>query len=127
MSVIVYHGTGKYNLEKLVADGPRLSPQAHLQYREAFSTTTAFKIASLFAIRRSPPAALTDEREVGVVMEYEITAKEGRGWKHAKCSGVLQDEKEIAVFNPGILEIRAVWRVQDGEWTRERIAQKAKR
>ncbi len=119
--MIVYHGTGKYSLNGLLKDGPKLWPRLYLGGRKAFSTTLDFGIATLFAIRRSPPLALTDEREVGVVIEYEVTSKEGRGWKHVKEPGILQDEKEVAIFSRGIVTAIAVWKMKEGDWRRQAV------
>lgn len=119
--MIVYHGTGRYNLESLLSSRPRVSPQMHLAGRKAFSTTTDFEIAALFALRRSPPSVLSgDDREMGVVIEYEFSSLLGKGrkWVPAVCHGVLQDEKEIAIFKPEILEFRAVWFSEKDEWIR---------
>lgn len=119
--MIVYHGTGQYNLDSLLASSPRRKPRQYLGGRRAFSTSTAFQISSLFALRQSPPALLQgDESGAGVVLEYAIdkSAREGRDWCHAKCSGVLQDEKEIAILNVVILRARAVWRLENGDWER---------
>lgn len=121
--MIVYHGTGRYNLESLLSSGPRVAPRFYLDGRKAFSTTTSFKIAALFALRRSPPSVLTgDDREMGVVLEYEFCSLLGkdRKWASAQDRGVLQDEKEIAIFRPEILEFRAVWFSENGEWTRRK-------
>ena len=123
--MIVYHGTARWNLEKLLSSLPRVSPQSHLNLKKAFCTTTDFKIAALFALRRSPPSVLTgDESELGVVIEYEValTSREGKDWARAICHGVLQDEKEIAIFKPKILEILAVWICENGEWIRKERA-----
>lgn len=122
----VYHGTGKYSLDSLLGKGPRLYPRDYLDFRKAFSTTTDFKIAALFAFRRSPPAALTDESEMGVVVEYKLAAQEGTGWSHAKYPGVLQEEKEIAIFDPGVLIVQAVWRSQNGGWVRQKVVTQTK-
>lgn len=122
--MIVYHGTGLYNLDGLKGSKPRCEPRQYLKGRRAFATTTDFNIAALFALRRSPPAALRDEREMGVVLEYEIAtnSRQGRDWTPAKCSGVLQDEQEIAVLNPAVLELVAVWRQEGGSWMRHALA-----
>lgn len=122
--MIVYHGTGSYNLDSLLSSKPRTSPRAYLDYRKAFSTTTDFEIAALFALRRSPPSILRgDESQAGVVLEYEFLEILGKGkkWTPAECHGVLQDEKEIAILKPEILEIRAVWKLNGGEWKREKV------
>lgn len=119
--MIVYHGTGRCSLESLLSDGPKLWPRQYLGGRRAFSTTTDFKIASLFALRRSPPSVLRgDESAMGVVLEYEValTSRKGKDWIPAVCSGVLQDEKEIAILNPKVLEVIAIWQVEQDEWVR---------
>jgi hypothetical protein len=117
--MIVYHGTGKWSLKGLLEEGPKLWPRAYLRGRKAFSTTTDFDIAALFAVRRSPPAALHDERELGVVLEYEVRST--KGWVRAEDVGMLQDEKEIAILNPGVLIPMAVWAMKKGTWTRKAI------
>jgi hypothetical protein len=118
--MIVYHGTGDYSLESLVREGPKLYPRPYLGGKKAFSTTTDFEIATLFALRRSPPAILKgDERGAGVVIEYEIEEGcKGRGWRPAICPGVLQDEKEIAILKTAALDLLAVWYLKVGEWVR---------
>jgi len=120
--MIVYHGTACWSLEGLLSSLPRVYPQSHLNWKHAFCTTTDFKIAALFALRRSPPSVLKgDESELGVVVEYEVapTSRKGKDWSPAVCRGVLQDEKEIAIFKPKILEILAVWKCENGEWVRK--------
>jgi hypothetical protein len=117
--MIVYHGTGDYSLESLVREGPKLYPRQYLDGKKAFSTTTDFKIATLFALRRSPPEALRDERRCGVVLEYEIReARKGKGWRPVVCPGVLQDEQEIAILKTDVLDLMAVWYLESGEWVR---------
>jgi hypothetical protein len=123
--VIVYHGTARWNLEGLLSSLPRTYPQNHLNGKRAFSTTTDFEIAALFALRKSPPSILRgDESEMGIVIEYEFSSLLGKGrkWAPAVCRGVLQDEKEIAIFNPKILEIKAVWQSENGKWVRRKRA-----
>lgn len=123
--MIVYHGTARYSLESLLASRPKVYPRAHLNGKRAFCTTTDFEIAALFALRRSPPSILTgDESEAGVVLEYEFLEILGKGrkWVPTVCHGVLQDEKEIAILKPEILEIRAVWWMEKGQWVRKKRA-----
>lgn len=123
--MIVYHGTARCNLEGLLSSLPRVSPKSHLNWKRAFCTTTDFKIAALFALRKSPPSILRgDESEMGIVIEYEFSSLLGKGrkWAPAVCRGVLQDEKEIAIFNPKILEIKAVWKSENGKWVRKERA-----
>lgn len=118
--MIVYHGTARYNLDSLLSSRPHINRRLYLGDRKAFSTTTDFKVAALFALRRSPPSVLSgDEREMGVVIEYEFLEILGKGrkWDHAVDHGTFQDEKEIAIFKPEILEFRAVWHMKNGEWT----------
>jgi hypothetical protein len=124
--MIVYHGTGDYSLVPIIRNGPELRPRDYLKGRRAFSTTTDFEIASLFALRRSPPGVLTDERLAGVVIEYEVAwiASRGKDWQPAVCPGVLQDEKEIAIFNPKMLQFLAVWYLEKGEWVRRDAGQR---
>lgn len=119
--MIVYHGTGRYNLDGFLKSKPRCAPRHYLGGKEAFSTTEDIEIAKLFAYRKSPPAALRDERHVGVVLEYEIkpNARKDKDWTPAREMGVLQDEKEVAVLNPGVLVLRAVWYLHKSDWTRE--------
>jgi len=119
--MIVYHGTGRYNLESLLSSKPRVTPRLYLNMRKAFSTTTDFKIAALFALRKSPPSVLSgDDREMGVVLEYEFCSLLGKGrkWVPAVDRGTFQDEKEIAIFKPEILEFRAVWFSDKDAWIR---------
>lgn len=121
--MIVYHGTGRYNLESLLSSRPHVTPRLYLGGRRAFSTTTDFKIAALFALRKSPPSVLSgDEREMGVVIEYEFYSFLGKGrkWAPAVEHGVLQDEKEIAIFRPEILEFRAVWFLKKDKWVKRK-------
>ena len=123
--MIVYHGTARWNLDGLLSSAPRTYPQNHLNGKRAFCTTTDFEIAPLFALRKSPPSVLRgDESEMGVVIEYEFLSILGRGrkWMPAVCHGVLQDEKEIAIFSPKILEIKAVWKSENGKWVRRKRA-----
>lgn len=120
--MIVYHGTGRCSLKGLLTSPPKCWPRDYLRGRSAFSTTTDRSIAELFALRRSPPSVLGgDEREMGVVLEYRLEESgKGRDWMPAVCSGVLQDEQEIAVLNPSVLELAAVWEVKRGRWKRSR-------
>ena len=122
--MIVYHGTARWNLEGLLSSLPRTYPQNHLNGKRAFCTTTDFEIAALFALRKSPPSILRgDESEMGIVIEYEFSSLLGKGrkWAPAVCHGVLQDEKEIAIFKPEILELRATWHIDGGEWDRRNL------
>jgi hypothetical protein len=127
--MIVYHGTGLCHLDGLLSSAPQKSPRPYLKWRRAFSTTTDFEIAALFALRRSPPAALHDEKEFGVVLEYEIAwvSHKGKDWVRAKDPGVLQDEQEIAVFKISILELQAVHRLENSVWARQSLNKLAQR
>jgi hypothetical protein len=128
--MIVYHGTGCDRLPSLLGSGPQIIARPYLNGRRAFSTTEDFEIAALFALRKSPPSILSgDEREAGVVLEYRIseTAKRGRDWTPAKESGVLQDEREIAVFKISILELQAVHRLENSVWVRQSLNELAQR
>lgn len=123
--MIVYHGTGRYNLESLLSSKPHVAPRMYLKGRRAFSATTDFKIAALFALRKSPPSVLSgDDSEMGVVLEYEFCSLLGKGrkWTPAVESGILQDENEIAIFKPEILEFKAVWFSEKDEWIRRKGA-----
>lgn len=122
--MIVYHGTGRYNVESFLEESPKTYPRDYLRGRAAFSTSLDFEIAALFALRRSPPSVLRgDEHEMGVVLEYEVvkSSKEGKDWVPAAQAGVLQDEQEIAILNPKVLKLRAVWFIERGEWTRRSL------
>jgi len=118
--MIVYHGTSPYALQALLTSVPKRAPRAYLRgcCRLAFSTTTDFEIAALFALRKSPQAALHDERELGGILEYEVVGIEGRDWVHAKDRGVLQDECEIAILSPSVLKLLAIHRMQNDLWVR---------
>lgn len=119
--MIVYHGTGRCSLDGLLSSPPQTAPRTHLRGKRAFCTTTDFEIAALFALRKSPPSVLRgDESEMGVVIEYEIasTSRKGKDWLEAACAGVLQDEQEIAVFKISILELQAVYRLENSIWVR---------
>lgn len=120
--MIVYHGTGRYNLDGFLRGKPRVVPRLYLKGKAAFSTTENIEIAKLFALRRSPPSVLTDERQMGVVLEYQVkeAAQQGKDWMPAKDSA-LQDEREIAVMNPASLMLKAVWYMQGGNWVREAL------
>lgn len=125
----VYHGTGSYNLERLASTRPECTPRHYLGGRRAFSTTTDFEIAKLFALRRSSPGILRgDESACGVVIEYRLAkdARKGKDWMPARCPGVLQDEEEIAILNPEVLKFVAVWSLEDGIWVRNKAESRLK-
>lgn len=82
--MIVYHGTSPYALQALLMSVPERAPRTYLKGRRAFSTTTDFEIAALFALRRSPMEALRDEREMGGILEYEFVGIEGKDWVQGK-------------------------------------------
>lgn len=124
--MIVYHGTGVCHLDGLLTSAPRRTPRSYLKSRQAFSTTTDFKIAALFAFRRSPISALHDEKDYGVVLEYEISSPEGKDWVRAKESGVLQDEQEIAVFRVSALKLKAVHCMENSDWVRRNVSEVAR-
>ena len=112
----IYHGTGSDRIAPILKQGPRMTPRAYLHGRAAFSTTTDFAIAKLFAIRRSPSSILHgDESKAGVVLEYRLNKQNG-GWMQAKCEGVLQDEKEIAILSQKAIRLVAIWRLKGGSW-----------
>lgn len=116
--MIVYHGTSPYAVQALLSSAPECAPRMYLNGKRAFSTTTNFEIAALFALRRSPPAALHDERELGGILEYEFVGIEGRDWVRAKDPGVLQDEAEIAILRSNVLRLLAVYRMENDIWVR---------
>lgn len=51
--MIVYHGTGGYNLDSIRRTGLETRSRAYVR-RKCACTTTDFKIAELFAIRHTP-------------------------------------------------------------------------
>jgi len=117
----LYHGTGRDRLDGLLRGKPRRTPRPYLGGRLAFSTTTDFEIAALFALRRSHPSLLSgDESGAGVVLEYSLDERKP-GWCDARCPGVLQDEKEVAILRDGILTLVAVWTLKDGDWARQEL------
>jgi hypothetical protein len=125
--MILYHGTGDYSLQSLLRLGPRLSSRHYLRGRKAFSSTTDFSIAALFAIRHSTLEGLRTGRGIGVVVEYELHWNaRGADWTYAKDSGILQDEKEVAIFNPKVLDFLAVWYLEDSEWVRHHAGEPLK-
>jgi hypothetical protein len=126
-NMIVYHGTSPYALQALLTSTPERAPRAYLKGKRAFATTTDFEIAALFALRRSPMEALRDERELGGVLEYEFLGIEGRDWVHAEDPGVLQDECEIAILRSNVLQLLAVYRMENEVWVRRELDEPAHR
>jgi hypothetical protein len=124
-NMIVYHGTSPYALQALLTSVPERAPRSHLKGKRAFCTTTDFEISALFALRRSPMEALRDEREMGGVLEYEFVGIEGRDWVRAEAPGVLQDECEIAILRPAVLQLLAVHRMEGGAWVRRGLGELA--
>jgi hypothetical protein len=103
----VYHGTGDYALNGLLSSNPIKRARDYID-KSCFCTTLSFSIACLFAVRKSSLKALSIGRVNGVVIEYELSGKEGRDWQMAK-DPCLQDEQEVAVFSVTLLKPLAVW------------------
>ena len=115
--MIVYHGTGDYNLEGLLTTLPMRRTRSYVR-RKCFCTTTNFNIATLFAIRQTTFEALRSGLVSGIVLEYDLGGVADKDYAQARDPSALQIEREIAVFNVSRLQLRAVWRMRD-KWRRE--------
>jgi len=112
----VWHGTGDYALKGLLASRP-ITKSRHYVCKPCFSTTLSFKIAALFAVRKTSAADFIKGVISGVVVEYELNGNEGKDFKRA-VDPCLQDEQEVAVFSVNQLVPLAVWRNIAGKWSR---------
>ena len=115
--MLVFHGTGGYALSGFVAEGPRKQRRNYLR-KTAFSTTTVFDVAALFAFRKTPSDDFLQGIESGIVLEYELRGVDGRDFESVRDPHCLQEEHEIAVYNVRKLTLLAVWRRNNGEWER---------
>jgi hypothetical protein len=115
----LFHGTGSYALAGFLKELPQMWPRAYVRGRKAFSTTTDFGVASMFAIRRSSIEEMRSNT-AGVVLEFELAQSAVRRRDFIETVDVksMQDEKEIAIFNVRKLRLFAVWEMVDGKWNR---------
>ena len=116
--MIVYHGTGGYNLPSIQSNGLEVRRRKYVR-RKCACTTTDFAIAELFAIRHTPSDDFMNGLVSGVVLEYHLSGVTGRDHAPARDASALQEEAEIAVFNVRTLRLVAVWRNIKDKWTRE--------
>lgn len=116
--MIVFHGTGGYNLQSIQSNGLEARRRKYVRGKCA-CTTTDFKIAELFAIRHTPSDDFMRGLVTGIVLEYELTGRQGRDYAPARDASALQEEAEIAVFNVRTLRLVAVWRNIKDKWVRE--------
>lgn len=126
--MILYHGTSKHAGDQLLVSEPRRVRRPYFGNMEAFCTTESFKIAELFAFRRSPPAVLQgDWSEAGVVVEYVLCpAIDGQTFFRTRDHATMQNEKEVLVPAVHHLIVTAIHRLDtDVEW--QRIAMEAVR
>lgn len=117
--MLVYHGTMNCALESIQSKGVWLKRRNYHRNRLSFSTTTDFNIGTLFAARRSSADSFLKGVIDGIVLEFELNEQCWKDFEPVKDNGVLQDEKEIAVYNGRILKLLAVWRHQSDTWERE--------
>ena len=110
----VWHGTGGYALNGLLAEKP-IKKHRNYVSKPCFSTTLSFDIATLFAVRKTTIDEFKNGIISGVVIEYELGGSEDKDFKRVTDS-CLQDEQEVAVFSVNRLVPIAVWRNLGGQW-----------
>ncbi len=66
--MIVYHGTANTSFESIRDNGLRVRTQAHV-LRDCVCTTTDFKVAARFAMRKTPSADFLKLKKItGIVL-----------------------------------------------------------
>ena len=112
----VWHGTGDYALKDLLNGEPIRKRRAYVP-KPCFCATLSFRVASLFAMRKTSFEDFLKGIVSGVVVEYELGGVEGKDFCLATDPCCMQDEQEVAVFNVDRLVPLATWRHAKGEWT----------
>jgi hypothetical protein len=113
----VFHGTGDYNLKEIQEEGPIFRSRNYHRRRKSFCTTSDFKVAARFALRRTSADDFLCGKITGIVLEFEVSGVETKDYESVRDPSSLQDEHEIAVYNPKGLKLVAVWRNSD-TWNR---------
>lgn len=116
--MIVWHGTGLCSLEGFLTTLPERKKRSYLNGKLAFCATVNFRVATMFAVRKTPVDDFLASNTTGVVLEFELTGKEGRDYLSAEDHRCLQDEQEVAVLNVKKLKLLAVWRHTTKGWKR---------
>lgn len=119
-TVKVFHGTGHYALDGIVRQGLKKAKHAHVD-KACACTSLDFRIAQLFAIRKTPSDDFIAGKISGVVLEFEVDGQLGRDYLPVRDSRSIQEEQEIAIFSPKCLRLIAVWR-HDQQWARHPLA-----
>lgn len=123
MALIVYHGTGGYAEEGVRSHGLRLMRRGYVR-RKCVCTTTEFKAAERFAFRKTTQDAFLTGRIDGVVLEFLLSGHSPRDHETVVDPGMMQDEHEIAVYNPKLLALVAIHRYVGDAWVREHLLDK---
>lgn len=113
--MIVYHGTGDYSVESILNKGLHRKSYPHVS-RLCACTSSDFRAAALFAMRKTSTDAFLAGKVTGVVVEFELSGTT-RDFRPVNNNS-LQEEHEIAVFNVKCLKPIAIWR-HDGDWKRQ--------
>ncbi len=120
--MILFHGTGNYNLDSFLKEGIRLYVR-HDHNRPVFCTSLSFKEAAFFALRKTP----IDDKEFkncGVVLEFELSKKANEGIDYAlyKDCRAIRDEKEVVIYSKKSVKLVAVHKFVNDSWERLVIA-----
>lgn len=105
----VFHGTGHYALDSIMREGLIKRRHSHIS-KPCACTSLDFRVAQLFAVRKTPSEDFMAGKITGIVLEFEVNGRLGKDYQPVRDLRSLQEEQEIAVFSPRCLRLLAVWR-----------------
>ena len=114
--MVVFHGTSEHAVPLVSRDGLLVKKHNHVR-RKCACTSLEFKVAEVFAIRRTPADDFIAGKISGVVLEFHLRGQIGSDYEAVIDSRSLQEESEIAVYVPSRLQLIAVWK-HDQKWIR---------
>ncbi len=116
----VYHGTSAGAVEPIRRKGLATYRRGYTRRRCA-CTTTELRVGQLFATRRSSSDGWAAGRLDGVVLEFVLDGRDGVDFTPARDPSCMQEEREVAVFDPTCLSLVAVWRHDGQNWQRQAV------
>jgi hypothetical protein len=121
MSMTVYHGTSAAALTP-IREGGLDKRRRNYTKKPCACTTTDLKVAQTFAARKTGSDDWLAGRLTGVVLEFTLSGVVVRDYEPARDPSCMQNEAEIAVYNPKKLSLVALWRHDGNGWVRELAA-----
>jgi len=111
MKMKLFHGSAEYNEAPILHEGLRKGLHHNLL---CACCSSSFDEAQFFALRKTPAS---DMNRTGVIIEFDANLADNE-YQSISSSGLLRNEKEIAVLNTKKLQPVAIWRFGIRGWQR---------